>query len=136
MVVLGHEEVCQWADIGHYRTGKVLGQTLDYALSVLLLPLVSIEHSTAVLRTDVVALSVQLGGIVAGEEDLKQSSPPDYLGIEAHSDYLGMTGALAAHLLVGRVVDVTARVSRNHLAHATQPLQRTLNAPETAPSED
>ena len=106
VIVLGHEEICQQFNFSHYRTGEMIGQSLNYSLSVFLLSLIDIEYNTAVLRTDVVALPIQLSRVMAGKEYLEQSGSPDDFGIEGHSNYLSVAGALATDLLISWIIDM------------------------------
>ena len=84
----------------------MIGQSLNYSLSVFLLSLIDIEYNTAVLRTDVVALPIQLSRVMAGEKYLEQSGSLDDFGIEGHTNYLSVAGALATDLLISRIIDM------------------------------
>src|SRR5690606_4841842 len=61
------------------------------------------EDGAAVLRADIVALPVELGGIMSAKEDIEHFGIRDHAGIVGHADRLGMASRAAAHLLVGGV---------------------------------
>src|SRR4029079_17084238 len=61
------------------------------------------EKRRTILRADVIALPVELGRIVGGEEDVEEVVIADVLVIEGDADRFGMAGIAAAHLLVGGI---------------------------------
>ncbi len=89
----------------------------------------------AILRADIVALPVQRGGIVHGEEHAQQVFVGDDVRIERHLHHLGMPGVAGADLLVGRVRDLPAGESRGHARHPAQFQEHRLQAPEAAAAQ-
>ena len=106
MVILSYEEVDQWTHFSH-DGGIIESGRFGYSiLNTRLLLLIRIECSASILRPYVVTLTIQLRRIVTGEEDLEQGRCVYGIGIEEYSDYLSMSGALTAYLLVCRVLDM------------------------------
>jgi len=66
------------------------------------------------------------------EEDLKQFGIGDCVWRISELADLGMSSAPRAHLLVSRVLQMTARVSRNHLFDTSKILEDGLDTPETS----
>ena len=87
-------------------------------------------HGRAVLGADVVSLAHALGRVVALPEDAEQLVVARLCGVEDREDDLGVTGAAAASLLVGRVRGVTARIADRGRVDPgrlpEEPLQRSL----------
>src|SRR5690606_37186442 len=90
------------------------------------------EDRGAVLRADVVALTVLGGGVVDGEEDPQQVAVADDLWVEGHLHHLGVAGLAGAHLLVGGVGYVAAGVARLDALHALELVVDRLEATEAA----
>ena len=88
------------------------------------------EDRRAILGADVIALAVELGRIVGGEEDVEQLVIGDRVGIEGDPDRLGMAGVAAADLPVGRVGDMAADIAALDLRDADHVLEHRLGAPE------
>ena len=88
------------------------------------------------MRADVIALAVELGRVVGGEEHVEDVVVGDLIGIEGHADRLGMAGVAAADLPVGRVVDVAADIAAFDRAHPDHVLEHRLGAPEAPARED
>src|SRR5690606_39642435 len=70
------------------------------------------EDGAAVLRADIVALPVELGGIMSAKEDIEHFGIRDHAGIVGHADRLGMASRAAAHLLVDRK---STRLNSSHV---------------------
>ena len=121
VVILSLEKVAQWTHFSNDVIDKILLQIPDHLLNVLFLLRTRIEYTTAVMRPYVVALSVQLGWVVHGEEYLEEDAAWNDLGVECDLDNLSMAGALSTNLLVGWVFHMTTgkSVSYTHLTLPT-----------------
>ena len=91
----------------------------DHVLGHLLLRVAGGVDAAAVLGADVVALAVQRGRVVHDEEDLQHLAQRDLRRVELDLDHLGVAGAAAADLLVGRVERLAVAVAR--LRHRPRP---------------
>src|SRR5690606_36313640 len=94
------------------------------------------EDGAAVLRADIVALPVELGGIMSAKEDIEHFGIRDHAGIVGHADRLGMASRAAAHLLVGGVRHRSADVAAFDFAHSDHVAKYCLGAPEAPAGED
>ena len=91
------------------------GFDLGYCrLSTFLLFFIMVEYDRAILRADIVALTVKSGWIVNREEHLEQFVITDLLGVILNLTHLSMTRPACAHLLVRGILDIPARVSRDY----------------------
>ena len=70
-----------------------------------------------------------------GEKDLEDLTVGDHFRVERDLDDLRMTGAAAAHLLVGRIGHVSAGIPRNDALDAAQLVVDGLQAPEASASQ-
>ena len=93
VVVLGDEESRQRTDFSDDVIDEIRLQILDHSLCVRPLSLTLEKHTTAVLRTYVIALSVELCGVVGGEEDLEEDAAWDGLGVVGDAHDFGVAGA-------------------------------------------
>ena len=94
------------------------------------------EDGGAVLGADVVALAVEGGGIVDGEEDVQQVGVGDASGVEGDADDLGMTGAPGADLVVGGVGGGATGIAGDDIGDAEDLVEDGFEAPEAAAGED
>ena len=135
VIVLGRPEIAGGGDARRHPValGVQLG---DELFGRLLLPLVQEKNLRPVLGADVGPLTVELGGIVQGEEFADQVLVADPGRIERHLDGLGVAGAARAHLLVGRLAEVAAGVADGGGQHAARRLQIVLGPPETPRCEN
>src|SRR5699024_7573896 len=97
--------------------------------------LIAIEHRRPVLRSDVVALTVETRRVVPSEEEPEDDVVGNDLGVESHLQRFGMTGGAAADLPITGIVGVPARVPGDHFGHAGGPLVDGVEAPEAARAE-
>ena len=79
---------------------------------------------------DIIALAVQLRGIVRRKEDIEQIAIAQQRGIKRDAQSLCMAGVPAADLLVSWVRNVTANIAAFQLFHADQILKHCLHTPE------
>ena len=89
----------------------------------------------AVLRTDVVALGIQRGGIVNDEKHFKQIGVADDSRIEGDAHHFGMAGVAAADVFIGRIGEMSAAVAGFDGFNAGQTVKYRFQAPETAPAQ-
>lgn len=118
-------------DLGDHRAapmgfgpgrGRQCGVALGLALT---------EDGGAVLGAHVVALTVEGGGVVNGEEDVEQGGERQGGRIERDLHHLGMAGAAAAHGLVAGGGHVAAAVAGGDGPHRGKLLEDGLEAPDT-----
>ncbi len=93
------------------------------------------EDGGAVLRAHVVALAVEGGGVVDGEEDVQDIGVGDLRGVKGDAHHLGVPGVPGAHLLVGGVGGVAAGIAGDHIGDAGHLVEYGLEAPETTAGE-
>ena len=94
------------------------------------------EDGGAVLGADIVALAVEGGGIVDGEEDVQQVGVGDAGRVKGDPHNLGMTGATGADLLVAGVGGGAAGITRDDIRDADHLVENRFKAPEAAASKD
>src|SRR3546814_5052072 len=82
------------------------------------------KNRRAVLRAHVIALPVQLRGIVDVQENIQNIVIADDVGVKLHPDRLGMAGIAVADLTIGRVCDPAAGITAFHRQHALQIIER------------
>ena len=93
------------------------------------------EYHGAVLGADVVALAIERGRVVNGEEGLQQGAIVDQFGIEAHLHYLGMPRGAAAYPAVIGILQCSAGIARNERLDADELIERGFEAPEAAAAQ-
>ncbi|VXC37777.1 hypothetical protein BURKHO8Y_210416 [Burkholderia sp. 8Y] len=93
------------------------------------------EHGRAILRADIVALTVELRRIVRREENLQNLAIADDIGIEHDLDDFGVPGVAVAHLLVGRIHHLAARIAGFDGLHALDRQKHGFSTPETTAAE-
>ena len=94
------------------------------------------EDGGAVLGADIVALAVEGGGIVDGEEDVQQVGVRDAGRVEGDLHDLGMTGATGADLLVAGVGGGAAGITGDDIRDANHLVEDGFEAPEAAAGKD
>jgi hypothetical protein len=90
------------------------------------------EDGAAILRADVIALTVQLRRVMRGKEHVEQISIGNDRRVKADADGFGMAGCAAAHLFIGRVLDAAADISAFHVADPGQ-LRNTASTHQKQP---
>src|SRR4051794_33123784 len=135
VVVLGVEELTEGLDLGDDPAVPPLPRALRGLLEELLLLLVRVEHRRAVLRADVVALPVQLAGVVQREEHVEDHLTRDHVGVERHGHRLRVAGGPGAHELVAGVRRRSSGVAGHDVADALEVPVHGVQAPEAATSE-
>src|SRR5688572_2455723 len=101
----------------------------------LLLVAVVEEDGRAVLVSDVPSLAVQLRRVVLAPEHLQQVVVRELLVVVRDLDDLRVAGGVRAHVLVRRVLGVTAGVADAGPRDSFELPERRLDAPEAACSE-
>ena len=96
------------------------------------LPVVVIEDGGTVLRAHVLALPVQCGRVVDGEENLQDFPIRNLVRIESQLDRLGVTRGVGADSLVGRIDGGTAGVAGSHILNPIHFFEDGLQTPEAA----
>ena len=84
----------------------------------------------------VVALSIQLGRVVHGEEYLEKDAAWDDLGVECYLDNLSMACALPTNLLIGWVFHRTTGISRDYFAYSAKAQNGSFDTPKATPTKD
>src|SRR5699024_3129065 len=133
--ILGGIERAEGFEGGHDRIVEEGLCGFDGFGEMLLLGLVAVEHGRPVLGADVVALTVEARGVVAGEEQAEDDLFGDDVGVEGHLQGFGVAGHAGADLAVAGVVGVAAGVAGDHFSHAGGPLVDGVEAPEAAGAE-
>ena len=94
------------------------------------------EDDRTVLGADVGPLTVHLGRVVHLPEEIEEHFVADPRGVENDAHDLRMPGPAAAHVMVARLVRVTAAVADRGLDDPVDTAERRLDTPETARTED
>jgi|GEM_PF-1375153 len=137
MVIFGGVEGAEGLEFGDDGGGPELagGEVGNDGLCLDLLVGSVVKDGGAVLRADIGALTIGGGGVVDGEEDVKQVGVADDGRIKGDLDGLGVAGEPGAHLLIGRIGAITAGIARNDAADAFDALVNRFQTPEAAASE-
>src|SRR5437870_3648848 len=135
VIVLGHVEWPGGDDLGDDGVIEdlVLREGGDHILGDRLLGRRVVEDRRPVLGADVMALAVERGGVVDGEEDFEEVPVGDDAGIERDLHRLGVARAARADRLVGRIRGLPADVAGLDRLDAFHPVIDRLQTPE-APS--
>lgn len=91
-----------------------------------------IENHGAILRADIGALAIQCRWIVFRPENIEQIFVTDLRGIEFHLDDFGVTGFVAANVLVSRIILFSAGIANGCSSHAGQIPESFFHTPKTA----
>src|SRR5437868_14488458 len=136
MIVLGRIPFALGFDGRHHAPAELLVGAGDRLACLAVLIRVLGEDRRAILGADVIALTVELGRVVSGEEDVEQIVVADLIGSEGHADRFGMTGIAAADLAIGRVGDRAAGITALDRFDPDDIEEHRLGAPETSAGED
>lgn len=131
VVGLGRPEGGRLGDLGDDGIGVGTGQFGDHGLGRRLLLHRMPKDGGSVLRADIVALAVEGGRVVDGEEDGEQVGVADHGRIETDLHGFGVTSAAGADLFVGGLIVLPADVARNHGFDPIQLQEGGFQAPET-----
>ena len=136
MIVLGRIPNRLRLDGGDDRRRLIGLGTLDRGARFRVLPFILRKDCRAILGADIIALAIELGWIVRCKENREQVAVADDLRIETDPDRLGMAGAPATHLAIGRIGGRAASVAALDPAHARDIEEHRLGAPETSARQD
>ena len=109
--LLSDEEIDGFFDGGHDRLVVDVAHVGDHGLGFGTLFIGKRHDAGAVLRPDVVALPVELGRVMDGEEHLEEGFVGNDAWVKLDFHHLGVAGGAAANRLVGRMGVVAASVS-------------------------
>lgn len=90
------------------------------------------KNCRAILRANIVSLSILCGRVVDGEENLQQVAVADDLRIKLDLDNFRVSGSSCADLLISRIDGGSTHVARNDTIDANDILKNCFEAPETA----
>src|SRR5438270_9463577 len=93
------------------------------------------KDSRAVLRAYVGTLPVQSRGIVGRPERLEQLVITDLCRIICDLHYFGVPGFVGAHILITRILCLTAEIAHFSFRHARKLPKRFLYSPKTSSAE-
>src|SRR5690606_41955635 len=114
------------------REGLMLAQLFDDRLRLTHLRITGRENRGAILRADVVTLTIERGRVMDHEKDFQQITITDTLWIEFNAHRLSVTGTAFTHRTVFGVIDFTTAISRRNDKHALDiPVDR-VQAPKTS----
>src|ERR1043166_212374 len=97
----------------------------------LLLGCVIKNHGT-ILVAHIGSLTIERGRIVVRPENIEKLIVTDDRGIELHLHHFGVPGAVAAHILIGRIRRRAARIAHSGIRHAAGGAKGGFDAPKTA----
>src|SRR5438132_100427 len=83
-------------------------------------------------RADVVALTIELGGIVSIEEDVEELIVADLRRVISNANRFGVPRVAAAHSTVIGCRSRAARVAAGYVEHAFELLEGRFGTPKTA----
>ena len=136
MVALGRIECLERRYLRYDRIVPQLGGDLaDRCLGLFLLTIVVVENGTAILRADIITLSVQRRRVVCTPEHFEDLRECDLRRIKMHLDHFGMPCCFGTDLPISGMSDRTTGISRLDLVHTFQVLINGFHAPETAPTQ-
>src|SRR5690606_14889881 len=137
LVVVFRRVPLGWAfDSGNRRIVVLCVPARDGPLRFLVLRFAQREDRAAILRSDVVALAVQLRRIMGAEKDVEDFRIGNDRGIVGNPDRLCVTGRSAADLLVRWVRHGAADVAAFDLAYANNVAEHRFGAPEASARND
>src|SRR5690606_4766421 len=122
----------------HYRLfcGKLAIQPFNTRFCLLFLLLRLPENCRAVLNTDIFALAIHRGWIMAGKKHQQQIIIRNLIWVEAYRNHFDMPCGACAYLCVSRGFDRTSAITWLYREHATQLPERRFCTPKAAPAKD
>src|SRR3954463_10734516 len=91
-----------------------------------------IENGRAVLRSHIVALSIQSCGVVDRKEDLQNFAKRQYLRVKRDLHDFRVSGITITHILISRPRRMSPHIARLHAFHALESVVHRLQTPEAA----
>ena len=104
--------------------------SVERSVGRLLLGLVMDKDGRAVLRTAIGALPIEGGGVVMAPELREEGVERDPTGVEGDQHSFGVTGPASAHLLIRRMVHLTALVAGDGVFDPGNGPEELLDPPE------
>ena len=132
VLLFGNQEVNRFLDCGHDGVVVDVTHVGDDGHSFGSLFFGKRHDAGAVLRSDVVALAVELGWIVDGEEDLEEGFVGDDAWVKLDFNHLGVAGGAAADRLVGGMGVVAACVGGERRLNAVDLFVSAFDAPKAS----
>ena len=136
VVFLGLVEMVQGGNLGH--NGTRIGFLGAFLRSLRRLPLFfsAVIDGRPVLGSDIVSLAIERGRVVGFPEEIKHPVQAYLVWVKGDEDDLRMPRAAGAHLLVGRIFNLTSGVARHHRFDTLNSLIHRLDAPKAAATEN
>ena len=134
--LLSDEEIDGFFDGGHDRLVVDVAHIGDHALSFGSLFFSERHDAGSVLGADVVALAVELGRVMDGEEDLEQGFVRDDGGVKLHLDHFGVSGCSAADRLIGRMRVWATGIGGKGGLNTVNLFVSAFDAPKAPPTDD
>ncbi len=135
MVFLRPVELTERLDLGDHAATPGFVRPFARRLEQLPLLVVPVVHRGTVLSADVVALSVQLTGVVQGEEHVEDHVVRNHFRVEGHGDGFGVAGRARAHGLIGGFGNSATGIAGDNVGHAFQGAVHRVEAPEASAGE-
>ena len=138
VVAFGVVEAQERGELSDDRLGKDMGRVKlrDVGHADLALVFAGIKDRRAIGCADVIALAVELGGVVGdGEEDAQKLAVGDLRGVVDDAHRFGVAGGLGGDLCVGRGRGRAAGVTGGGGEHALDALEDRLRPPEASSGE-
>src|SRR5580698_7358218 len=135
MIILVIVETPERIDGRGYRPCKDMRliQLLDVSLSNTLLIFVAVENRRPVLRADIGALAVELGGVMHHRKcNLQNLAVGNGSRVEGDFHGLRVAGGPGTYGVVLRSRSFAARVTRHYFLHAPHMFEYALHTPKTA----
>jgi len=136
VLLFGNQEVNRFLDCGHDGVVVDVAHVGDDGHSFGSLFFGKRHDARAVLRADVIALPIELGRVMDGEEDLKKRFVGDDGRVKLDFHHLGVTGGAAADRLVGGMGVVATCVGGEGRLNAVDLFVSTFNAPKASSTDD
>ena len=134
--LLSDEEIDGFFDGGHDRVVVDVAHVGDDGHSLSSLFFGKRHDARAVLRADVIALPIELGRVMDGEEDLKERFVGDDGRVKLDFHHLGVAGGAAADRLVGGMGVVATCVGGERRLNAVDLFVSAFNAPKASSTDD
>src|SRR5579863_4238224 len=135
MILLGGPERGRGLDLRDDRPRKMALRSVARGFRLSLLLGRMLENRGPVLAAIIRSLPSQRGGVAIGPELFQQIVIADDVWIEGHFHVLGVPGAVRAHLLICRMVELAADIAHLRGLHSGQTPESRLDAPKTAGTE-
>ncbi len=136
VLFLSDNEVCRLFERGDDGVVVDIAHVGDHGLRRSPLFLRKRHNARAVLRSDVVALSIELRGVVHSEEDFEEGFKRDNGRVKQNFNHFSMAGRTGAHGFVGGVDHVATGVGWKGGLDTVNLFVGAFNAPEASSAND